>query len=152
MKRRNFLFLLASCFLAVLCFIFQSLHIASAADEVDVIVNKSNTIGELTLANAQKVFKGEKSTWPNGRRVTIFMLAPGQPERAVILHEIYKMSDAEYSKFFLEATFSGQVTAPPKEASSAAQIKQMVADNPGGIGYIRKSDIDDSVKIVLAFP
>jgi len=28
----------------------------------------------------------------------------------------------------------------------------MVADNPGGIGYVKKSDVDDSVKVVLKFP
>ena len=152
MKKRNLLLLLASSFLTVLCLNIPPLRVASAADEVDVIVNKTNSIVDLSLGDAQKIFKGEKTTWPNGKRVTILMLAPGQPERSVILHDIYKMSDAEYGKFFLEATFSGQVSAPPKEASSAAQIKQMVADNPGGIGYVKKSDVDDSVKVVLKFP
>jgi ABC-type phosphate transport system substrate-binding protein len=152
MKRRSLLLLPATCFLTALDCMVPLLRVASAADEVDVIVNKSNTITDLTLGDAQKLFKGEKTTWPNGKRVTILMLASGQPERAVVLHDIYKMSDSEYSKFFLEATFSGTVTAPPKEASSAAQIKQMIADNPGGIGYVKKSDVDDSVKVVLKVP
>jgi len=124
----------------------------SAADEVDVIVNKANTISDLPLPDARKIFLGEKTTWPSGKRVSILMLAQGQPERAVILREIYKMSEADYSKYFLQAAFAGKVSAPPKDVPSAAQVKQVVAENPGAIGYVKKEDVDDSVKVVLKFP
>jgi len=152
MKRRKYLFVPAACLLTAIVVTIPLLRVTSAADEVDVIVNKSNGVTDVSLMNAQKIFKGEKSSWPNGKRITILMLAQGQPERAVILREVYKMNDADYSKFFLQATFSGQVTAPPKEAGSGTQMKQMVADNPGSIGYIQKTDVDDSVKVVLKFP
>jgi ABC-type phosphate transport system substrate-binding protein len=124
----------------------------SAGDEVDVIVNKGNDTGELSLADAKKIFMGDKSVWGSGKRVTILMLAPGQPERAVILKEIYKMSESDYGKYFLQAAFSGRVTAPPKDVGSAGQMKQLVAGNPGAIGYLKKEDVDDSVKVVLKFP
>jgi ABC-type phosphate transport system substrate-binding protein len=149
MKRRNRFLFLTACMFAVGG---AAGLLLQAADEVDLIVNKSNSITDLSLSDAQKFFKGDKTTWPNGKRVTILMLAVGQPERAVILHEIYKMTDPDYSKFFLQATFAGTVTAPPKEASSSGQMKQLVADNPGGIGYVKKSDVDDSVKVVLKIP
>jgi len=124
----------------------------SAGDEVDVIVSKANSTADLSAADAKKIFMGDKSVWPSGKRVTILMLAPGQPERAVILKEIYKMSEGDFSKYFLQAAFSGRVTAPPKDVGSAAQMKQLVAENPGAIGYLKKSDVDDSVKVVLKFP
>lgn len=136
---------------AVLLFL-QPARQTLAADEVDVIVNKANTLDELTVAEARKVFMGDKSVWPSGKRVTILMMAPGQPERAVILREIYKMSDGDYTKYFMQAAFTGRVTAPPKETSSAAQMKQLVSENPGAIGYVKKSDVDDTVKVVLKFP
>jgi ABC-type phosphate transport system substrate-binding protein len=124
----------------------------SAADEVDVIVNKTNTISDLPLADARKIFLGDKTTWPSGKRVTILMLAQGQPERAVILREIYKMSEADYSKYFLQAAFTGKISAPPKDVPSPAQVKQLVAENPGAVGYTKKEDVDDSVKVVLKLP
>src|SRR5271167_3997366 len=111
----------------------------SAGDEVDVIVSKANSTADLSAADAKKIFMGDKSVWPSGKRVTILMLAPGQPERAVILKEIYKMSEGDFSKYFLQAAFSGRVTAPPKDVGSAAQMKQLVAENPGAIGYLKKS-------------
>jgi ABC-type phosphate transport system substrate-binding protein len=121
----------------------------TAGDEVDVIVNKANDTGDLALADAKKIFMGDKSVWGSGKRVTILMLAPGQPERAVVLQAIYKMSESDYGKYFLQAAFSGRVTAPPKDVGSAAQMKQLVVANPGAIGYLKKSDVDDSVKVVL---
>ncbi len=77
------------------------------------------------------------------------MLAPGEPEREVALRELYKMKEADYIKYFLQAVFSGKVQAPPRVLESAAQMKQLLAASPVAIGYLKKSDVDDSVKVVL---
>jgi ABC-type phosphate transport system substrate-binding protein len=128
-------------------------HTAVAADEeVDVIVNKANTMGELSAADAKKIFMGDKSVWPSGKRITILMLAQGQAERSKVLHDIYKMAEGDYSKYFLQAAFTGRITAPPKDVAGAAQMKEQVAGNPGAIGYLKKGDVDDSVKVVLKLP
>ena len=62
------------------------------------------------------------------------------------------MSETDYSKYFLEAIFTGHLPAPPKEASSAAQMKHYLAANPWAIGYLKKEDVDDTVKVVLRIP
>ena len=80
------------------------------------------------------------------------MAAPGSAERAVILKNVYKMSENDYAKYFLQASFTGAISAPPKDATSSAQIKQLVAENPGAIGYVSQQDVSDSVKVVLKVP
>lgn len=122
---------------------------AAGGEEVDVIVNKTNPIDDLPLADAKKAFLGDKTTWPNGKRVTVLMLAQGMPERAVVLREIFKMPEDQLSQYFVQAAFAGKISAPPKEVASAAQMKQAVAANPGAIGYVKKDDVDDSVKAVF---
>jgi len=122
---------------------------AAAGEEVDIIVNKANTIDDLSLADAKKVFMGDKSTWPSGKRVTILMLAPGHPERGIVLRQIYKMSEEDLSQYFVQAAFAGKVSAHPKDVASGAQMKQAVGANPGAIGYVKKEDVDDTVKVVL---
>ena len=62
------------------------------------------------------------------------------------------MSDAEYTKYFMQAAFTGKVTAPPKEIGSPAQMKTTVAGNPNAVGYVMKADADDTVKVVLTIP
>lgn len=146
---KNIRWLMLFSLLGALCAARPWQPATSAGEEVDIVVNKSNTIGDQTAASLKPVFVCDKSTWPNGKRVSVLMLAPGSPERAVILREIYKMSEADYGKYFLQAAFSGRITAPPKDLASPAQMKQDVAANPGAIGYLKSSDVDDSVKVVL---
>jgi ABC-type phosphate transport system substrate-binding protein len=148
-KRR--LICLAACLIVAGCGLAE-LHVAAAGPEVNVIVNKANTITDLSLADAKKIFMGDKTTWPSGKRITVVMLAAGQPERAVVLEEIYKMSDPDYGKYFMQAAFTGKVTAPPKDLGSPAEVKKAVADNPGAIGYVKKEDVDDTIKVVLKIP
>jgi ABC-type phosphate transport system substrate-binding protein len=147
MKRAQLLLLAAAMFVGSSALLLRGA--LAAGGEVDIVVNKANTIDDLSLADAKKVFMGDKRTWPSGKRVTILMLSPGQPERAVVLRQIYKMSDDEFGQYFTQAAFAGKVAAPPKDIASAGQMKQAVAANPGAIGYVKKEDVDDTVKAVL---
>ncbi len=147
MKRAHYCLLAAALLVASGALLLR--NAAAAGEEVDIIVNKANTIDDLPLAEAKKVFLGDKSTWPSGKRVTILMLAQGQPERGVVLRQIYKMAEDELGQYFVQAAFAGKVSAPPKDIPSAAQMKQAVAGNPGAIGYVKKEDVDDTVKVVL---
>jgi ABC-type phosphate transport system substrate-binding protein len=124
----------------------------SADGEIAIIVNPSNSASTLSVGDLHRIFLGDKSTWPNGKHVFVVMGPPGSAERAAILKNVYKMSESEYAKYFLQATFTGAVSAPPKDASSTAEVKQLVAQNPGAIGYIKEQDADDSVKVLMKIP
>ncbi|HAM72248.1 MAG TPA: hypothetical protein DCM86_11450 [Verrucomicrobiales bacterium] len=119
-----------------------------ADDTLAIVVGKSSSIDSLSAADLQKIFKGEKSKAPDGSKVVVVMRDTGSPERDAALAGIYKMSEAEYNKYFLQATFTGAVQAAPKALSSGAAIKQFVSSTAGGIGYVKSSEIDDSVKVV----
>lgn len=147
MRRAPWLLLSAAMLLAGITVLFRGA--SAAGEEVDIIVNKSNTVDDLSLADAKKAFMGDKTTWPSGKRVTVLMLGQGAPERAVVLREIYKMPEDAYEQYFTQAAFAGKVSAPPKDIATAAQMKQAVVGNPGAIGYVKKEDVDDSVKAVL---
>jgi len=126
---------------------------AAPADEpLQVIVNPSNSVTSVSFSDLQSIYHGEKSRWPNGKLILLLMAAPGSPERGEVLKKIYKMSETDYVKYFIQASFTGEVSAPPKDVGSAAQIKQMVVSNPGAIGYVKQSDADGTVKVVLTLP
>src|SRR5712691_878706 len=151
MKRRTFCPVLAGLLLASY-FGLPLGRLLASADVVDVVVNKSNPVSTLSLDDARKIFKCEKSVWPDKKRISVLMLAAGQPGRTTVLREIYKMSETDYSRYFLEAIFTGRLPAPPKEVSSVAQMKQYLAANPSAIGYLKKEDVDNTVKVVLKVP
>jgi ABC-type phosphate transport system substrate-binding protein len=140
------------CVLAIfLVFTFGGKPV-SADDQIAIIVNPANTVSGLALADLHKIFMGEKSTWPNGKHILLVVGAPGTPERASFMRGVYKMSETDYTKYFLQASFTGMVSSPPKEASSSSQVKEIVAENPGAVGFVKKSEVDGSVKVVFTLP
>jgi ABC-type phosphate transport system substrate-binding protein len=140
------------CLLLLVCCVAAWDVPASGGDPVAIIVNPSNTTSNVSLGDLNKIFLGEKSRWPNGKHIFLIMAPPGSPERAAILKSVYKMSETDYAKYFLQASFTGAISAPPKDAASAAEIKQLVASNPGAIGYVKQEDVDDTVKVLLKIP
>jgi hypothetical protein len=144
---------LAQVLLLVITGFWLPFSLRASEDEIDVIVSRSNTVSSVSLDDVRKIFRCEKSVWPgNGRRITVLMLTPGQPERSVVLREIFKMSEPDYSKYFLEEIFTGRLSAPPKEVNSPAQMKKYLNSNPWAVGYLKKQDVDDTVKVVFRLP
>jgi len=118
------------------------------ADDLAIVVGKNSTLDNVTLAELVKLLREEKSKSSDGVKFIVLAREAGSAERSAALKEIYQMTEAEYQKYFLQATFVGAVQAAPKVVSGAAATRQFVAGNSGAIGYVRGSDVDDSVKVV----
>lgn len=121
---------------------------AGSDQSVAIIVNPSNPVENCSFDDLRKIFMGEKSHWPNGRRITLVMLDPAQPERKVVLREIYNMSEKDLNNHFIQGVFTGGVLAPPKTLASAAEVRKFVFNVPGAIGYVKGTEVDPSVKIL----
>ena len=113
-----------------------------------IIVAKDSPVHAMTMADLIKVFRSEKARTDDDTRFVILMREPGSAERGVVLGGIYGMSESEYKKYFLEATFTGTVPSAPKQFNSAAAVRRYVAKTPGAIGYVLSTDVDDSVKSI----
>lgn len=119
-----------------------------AVQPLAIIVNKSNPTTDLSFDDLRRMFLAEQSNWPNGRRVTIVMRDRGQPERSAVLRTIYRMSEREFDRYFLQTTFTGQALGAPKTVSTAASMRKFVFYVPGAIGYVRASELDDSITAI----
>jgi hypothetical protein len=113
-----------------------------------IVVHRSNPTDELSLAELRSLFLGERQRWPNGRRITLVLQEPGQPERAAALQLIYRMTEAELSHHFLRAVYRGQAVSPPKTLSSAERVVRFVFNVPGAIGCVPARDVDGTVKVL----
>jgi hypothetical protein len=67
-------------------------------------------------------------------------MVTGSPERAAFLKDVCRMSDADFSKYFLQAAFTGKSATPPKEVSSVAALKSFIVSSPGAIGFVKAID------------
>ena len=122
--------------------------VGSSEQALAIIVNQSNPVENFSLIELKKIFLGERSHWPNGRRITLVMLDPAQPERKVILREIYGMTEKDFNTHFMQGVFTGAVTISPKTFASSSEVRRFVFNVPGAIGYVRSSDVDPSVKVL----
>jgi len=113
-----------------------------------IIVNRSNTISDLSTAELRHIFLGDRSHWPSGRRITLVMREPGEPERKCMLHDLYQMSESDLKNHFLHGLFTGDILVSPKILATAVGVRKFVFNVPGAIGYVRLSDVDGSVKVL----
>lgn len=117
----------------------------SASAEVVVIVSQKNPATRMFSEQASQFFLGKSA-----------MFTPvDQPESSAIRAEFYhKIADkdpAQVKALWSKLVFTGKAT-PPKEYASSAEVKKAVAADPKAIGYIDKSAVDDTVKVVLTLP
>ncbi|MSQ47337.1 MAG: hypothetical protein EXR78_02945 [Deltaproteobacteria bacterium] len=113
-----------------------------------IVVNKANPVENLPLADLRKIFLGEQRHWENGEKITVVMRNPGQSERIAMLQHVYKMSETDFARYFLKATFTGMVSSAPKVFATPVGVRKFVRTLPGAIGYLRASELDQSVKPV----
>ena len=121
---------------------------SSGEHTLAIVINRSNPVDNLSFDRLRKIFLGERSHWPNGRRIAVLMMARGRPERQAVLREIYHMSEERYRDHFLRGLFTRDVLVSPKTLASPAVVRKFLLDAPGAIGYLRASDVDESVKVV----
>lgn len=132
----------------VLALLGFSLVAATAQAQVAVVVGAKSGTAAMTADQVASIFLGKSNQLPSGAAA-----APADlPESAAVREQFYTKvtgkSSAQVKAGWSRLVFSGKAT-PPKELGSAADVKSFVAANPDAIGYIEKSAVDGSVKVVL---
>ena len=117
----------------------------SAGAETVVIVNKANPATRMFSEQASQFFLGKSTMF------TPVDQAEGSPIRADFYHKAADKDPAQVKAIWSKIVFTGKGT-PPKEYSSNAEVKKAVAADPKAIGYIDKSAVDDTVKVILTLP
>jgi ABC-type phosphate transport system substrate-binding protein len=120
----------------------------SAQAEVVVIVSSKSSINSLTAEQTAKIFLGKVVTFPNER--TAFPI--DQPEGSAIRDEFYSKvthkNASQLTAYWAKIIFTGE-GRPPQLIAGDAAVRKAVASNPNAIGYIDKSAVNRSVRVVL---
>jgi ABC-type phosphate transport system substrate-binding protein len=113
-----------------------------------IVVNRSNPVDELSFSELRRIFLGNRSHWANGRRITLVMREPGEPERKTVLRDICSMSEDQLKMHFLHGLYTGEILVSPKVLASPTGVRKFIFNVPGAIGYLREGDVDTTVKVV----
>ena len=120
----------------------------AASEPLAIVVNQSNPVEDLSFSELRKILLGGRSYWSNGRRITVVMREPDDLERKVIIRDVCGMTEEQLKNHILRGLFTGEILVSPKILSSPSGVRKFVFNVPGGIGYLRLSDVDPSVKVL----
>ena len=127
--------------------LFAGLFAASvpAMAELVVVVNPKSAAATMNADQVSQLFLGTSTS----------MKPIDQADGSAIRAEFYKkVADKEPSQvkaIWSKLVFTGK-GKPPKELASSADVKKAIEADPNAIGYIEKSAVDSSVKVVLTVP
>lgn len=121
----------------------------AAQAQVAVVVGAKSPTAAMTADQVAGIFLGKSNTMPGGAAAAAADLPESAPLREQFYSKVTGKSAAQVKAGWSRLVFSGKAT-PPKELASAAEVKSFVAGNPDAIGYIEKSAVDGSVKVVLS--
>jgi ABC-type phosphate transport system substrate-binding protein len=111
------------------------------AHHMAVVVNKDNTLKNVTSAHLAKIFKGDVKKWPDGRNV-VLVLHNSSPDEIVTLEHLNKMTEAEVKS--LLALHKDSI----RTVGTDADVIDAVATTPGAIGFVEERSITDRVSVI----
>jgi len=113
-----------------------------------IVVNRNNPINDVTLPELRSMFFGERKMWSHKHRITLAAMRRNTPEYKTVQRVIYKIDRHELERYYLYQSFKGEGANLPLTMQAPAEVKKFVVSTPGALGYLRASDVDDSVKVV----
>jgi ABC-type phosphate transport system substrate-binding protein len=132
---------------AVAAGLFTASHCACA--QVVIVMNPKSAVSTMTADQVSAIFLGKNAALPSGGAAAAVDLPDGAPAKEYFYSKVAGKSSAQVKAAWARLVFSGK-GVPPKEIATSADVKKFVASNPDAIGYIEKSALDSTVKVVFS--
>ena len=132
--------------LVLLAALLTGVGLARAADDIVVIVNRDNPHA-IDAAFVTRVYTGVSKAWPDGSPVFPLDQDLGGDVRDAFCQEWLGRSPAAVNAIWAQNIFTGKAL-PPKIVAPDERMKRIVATNRNAIGYIRRSALDDTVRLL----
>jgi ABC-type phosphate transport system substrate-binding protein len=116
-----------------------------ALAELVIVVNPQNPASRMTSAQASQFFLGGSVMF------TPLEQADGSAIRSEFYKKVLEKEPSQVQAIWAKIVFTGK-GKPPKEYKSSVEVKKAINENVNAIGYIEKSAVDDSVKVIATIP
>lgn len=111
------------------------------AHHTAVVVNRDNSVENVTSAHLAKIIRGELKKWPDGKNIILVLHKDSAGEREALEH-LNKMSAAEWTAFVIAHKDSIMFV------DTDADVLKAVQAEPGALGLIEVRSIDSSVNVI----
>jgi hypothetical protein len=119
---------------------------ASASTDVAVVVHPEVPADNLSSSELRKLLFGERQFWFSKLRVTV--LIPAGRERTVALKTVYRMTEAEFRRFWISKIFRGEASSGPKIVYSDDMAAELAAAIPGGLALVDAAHVPRGLKVL----
>jgi len=122
---------------------------ARASDRVvlAVVVAKSSSVQDLSLAELRRIFTNEGDSDGSGQRYLPFNHPPHTTDRVGFDQIVLGMSADDVSQFWIERKIRG-LPGPPRSVDSLSLLLRLIGRLPGGIGYARPAQLTADVRAI----
>lgn len=127
----------------------MSMVTANAHADVVVIVSAKSHLTSLTAEQTARIFLGKVSSFPDDGDAVPIDQAEGSAIRDEFYSKVVHKNSAQLSAYWAKVIFTGD-GRPPEKLESNVAVRKAVSKNPKVIGYIDKSAVDKSVRVILA--
>lgn len=121
---------------------------AAQRTDVAVIVNSTNSVTNISVADLRKIFAGQKHSWPGGIPIKIIARSPGCRERLALL-KILGMSESEYKQYWTAEVVRGEADSEPPAVPSFGMVKEALKVFPGAIALADPREIKSGMDIKI---
>jgi ABC-type phosphate transport system substrate-binding protein len=118
-----------------------------AFSQTVVIISAKSVISKVTPDQVSQIFLGQSKSFYNGG-IAVPIDTSDSRLRTEFYLKVTGKSLAQVKAHWAKLTFSGNAQ-PPELLPDSKSVVKKVAENPKYIGFVNKSDVDDSVKIVF---
>jgi ABC-type phosphate transport system substrate-binding protein len=132
--------------LIALCVIILTVASVAFGTDFAVVVNPSNPVRQMTLADLSKIFKARTASWPGGKNITIVLRETDTPATKFIMEKVLGASGDDGKALLNDPARKNSV--PVVFAQSDEEILKIVEGNAGAIGVIDVYNITGGVKVV----
>ena len=144
--RGRFLLAIALCCLWPASIPAQAHH---AGGVVAVVGNPGLPVTNLSMHDVRRLFLGETRFWKGNLPVVLVVPPTGTHERYVLLHDVYRMNEAQYKQYWISRILRGEAITAPKTAESRTAVQKLVASLPGCVTVLRTNQATTSKNMKL---
>lgn len=113
-----------------------------------VVVNTESKLQKISDDDLLRIYLGKKTLWEEtSTRIQPALLEEDQASAQAFLEGALKKSVSQYRAYWKRLLFSGGGSSP-RTFRTSAQVMEFVARQPGGIGVVESSAVDNRVKVL----
>lgn len=116
-------------------------------DTVVVVVSSRSPVTSISRLHLADLYLGRASRFDDGRPAAPIDLEPGTPAREAFYQRYLQRSPAEIEAHWARLVFTGR-GRPPPDVESGREMRERVAADPRAVGYLDRSLVDASVRVV----